>query len=115
MSKITIIHNPRCSKSREALSLLEGKDNVEVVEYLKNGLTSEELKDILKKLNISASDLLRKGEDDYKTQIKGKDLSEDEVVDLMVQYPKLIERPIIIQNDKAIIGRPPSLVVDFVK
>jgi len=115
MSKITIIHNPRCSKSREALSLLEGKDNVEVVEYLKDGLTTEQLKEILKKLNISAFDLLRKGENDYKEQIKGKELTEDEVVDLMVQYPKLIERPIIIQNDKAIIGRPPSLVVDFVK
>ena len=115
MSKITIIHNPRCSKSREALSLLEGKDNVEVVEYLKDGLTVNQLKEILKKLNISASDLLRKGENDYKEQIKGKELTEDEVVNLMVQYPKLIERPIIIQNDKAIIGRPPSLVVDFVK
>ena len=115
MSKITIIHNPRCSKSRETLSLLEGKDNVEVVEYLKDGLTVNQLKEILKKLNISASDLLRKGENDYKEQIKGKELTEDEVVNLMVQYPKLIERPIIIQNDKAIIGRPPSLVVDFVK
>ncbi len=115
MSKITIIHNPRCSKSREALILLEGKDNVEVVEYLKDGLTVNQLKDILKKLNISAFDLLRKGEDDYKEQIKGKELTEDEVVNLMVQYPKLIERPIIIQNDKAIIGRPPALVVDFVK
>ena len=115
MSKITIIHNPRCSKSREALSLLEGKDNVEVVEYLKDGLTVNQLKEILKKLNISASDLLRKGENDYKEQIKGKELTEEEVINLMVQYPKLIERPIIIQNDKAIIGRPPSLVVDFVK
>ena len=115
MSIITIIHNPRCSKSREALSLLEGKDNLEVVEYLKDGLTVNQLKEILKKLNISASDLLRKGENDYKEQIKGKELTEDEVVNLMVQYPKLIERPIIIQNDKAIIGRPPSLVVDFVK
>ena len=115
MSKITIIHNPRCSKSREALSLLEGKDNLEVVEYLKDGLTTEQLKEILKKLNISAFDLLRKGENDYKEQIKGKELTEDEVVDLMVQYPKLIERPIIIQNDKAIVGRPPSLVIDFLK
>jgi len=115
MSKITIIHNPRCSKSREALSLVEGKDNVEFVEYLKDGLTVNQLKEILKKLNISASDLLRKGENDYKEQIKGKELTEDEVVNLMVQYPKLIERPSIIQNDKAIIGRPPSLVVDFVK
>ncbi len=115
MSKITIIHNPRCSKSREALSLLEGKDNVEVVEYLKDGLTVNQLKEILKKLTISAFDLLRKGENDYKEQIKGKELTEEEVINLMVQYPKLIERPIIIQNDKAIIGRPPSLVVDFVK
>ena len=115
MSKITIIHNSRCSKSREALSLLEGKENVEVVEYLKNGLTSEQLKDILKKLNISAFDLLRKGEADYKTYIKGKVLTEVEVVDLMIQYHKLVERPIMIQNDKAIIGRPPALVVDFVK
>jgi len=65
-------------------------------------------------MKISAFDLLRKGEDDYKNFIKGKDLSENEVVNLMIQYPKLIERPIVISGNKAVIGRPPSLVLDLI-
>lgn len=106
-----IYHNPRCSKSRNALSILteNGKD-VTVVEYLKTPPTFNELKLILKKLNIPAKDLIRKTEADYKEHFKGKDLNEDEWVQAMVDYPKLIERPIVIKGDKAVVARPPELV-----
>jgi arsenate reductase (glutaredoxin) len=110
-NKIQIFHNPRCSKSREALNILtENNIDIEVVEYLNTDLTTKDIKDLLIKLNISASDLLRKGETDYKENIKGKDLSDEEIIALMIKFPKLIERPIVINGDKAVIGRPPSLV-----
>ena len=110
-----IFHNPRCSKSREALNILQEQNvSVEVIEYLNGDLKKSTLESVLKKLKISAFDLLRKGEDDYKNFVKGKELSENEVVDLMIQYPKLIERPIVINGDKAIVGRPPSLVLDLI-
>lgn len=112
---VQIFHNPRCSKSREALNLLQEQNvSVEVIEYLNGDLKKSTLESILKKMKISAFDLLRKGEDDYKNFIKGKDLSENEVVNLMIQYPKLIERPIVISGNKAVIGRPPSLVLDLI-
>jgi len=112
---VQIFHNSRCSKSREALNLLKDKNiTVEVIEYLNGDLKKSTLEDVLNKLNVSAFDLLRKGEVDYKLFIKDRELSEEEVIDLMVKYPKLIERPIVINGDKAIVGRPPSLVVDFV-
>ena len=109
-----IYHNPRCSKSRQTLSLIEEKGtNVEVVEYLKNIPTKEELKDILKKLNISAEKLLRKGEADYKENYKGKELSDDEWIEAMIKFPKLIERPIVVKDNKAVLGRPPENVLDL--
>ncbi len=113
--KITIYHNNQCSKSREALSLLkeEGVD-LEIVEYLKAEQTAQNITDLLTKLGISALELMRKGEKDYLENVKGKSLTEDELIHLLVKFPKLIERPLIIKGNKAIIGRPPTLVVDFV-
>ena len=113
--KITIYHNNQCSKSREALSLLkeEGVD-LEIVEYLKAEQTAQNITDLLTKLGISALELMRKGEKDYLENVKGKSLTEDELIHLLVKFPKLIERPIIIKGNKAIIGRPPTLVVDFI-
>ena len=113
--KITIYHNNQCSKSREALGILkdEGVD-FEIIEYLKVEQSSIEIKDLLNKLGISANDLMRKGEKDYIENVKGKELSEEKLVDLLVKFPKLIERPIVIKGNKAIIGRPPTLVVDFI-
>jgi arsenate reductase (glutaredoxin) len=114
--EIVIYHNNKCSKSREAKVLLEENDiHLEVVEYLKVNLEKKDLIDLLKKLNISALALMRKGEIDFKENVKGKTLSEDELVDLLLQFPKLIERPIIVKGNKAIIGRPTSLVLDFAK
>lgn len=106
-----IYHNPRCSKSRETLNLIQEADKeVEIIEYLKDVPSKSELKDILKKLDISAESLIRKGEVVYKENYKGKELSENEWIDAMIAHPKLIERPIVIKNNKGILGRPPENV-----
>lgn len=116
MSKITIYHNNRCSKSRCALSILEEQGVApEVRKYLDNPPTLEELKVLLKKLDMKAVDLIRKGEAIFKENYKGKDLSEQEWMEVMVKHPRLIERPIVIKGDKAVVGRPPELVEDFLK
>ena len=108
----TLYHNPRCRKSREALQLLQqANEPVEIVLYLKNSLSKEELKDILLKLEISAIALIRKNEAVWKENYKNKSLTEDELITTMVNNPKLIERPIAIKNGKAIIGRPPQEVL----
>lgn len=109
--KITIFHNPRCSKSREALALLnETNCEVEVVEYLKDAPSFEALKTLLVKLDIKPQALLRTGETVFKEKFKGKTLADDEWIQAMVEYPVLIERPIVINGNKAVIGRPPVLV-----
>lgn len=108
-------HNPKCRKSREALALLQNADvEFEVIEYLKYPPKLMELKEILSKLGIPASDLIRKGEDEFKTQYKGKSLTEEEWLTAMVAHPKLIERPIFISNDSAVIGRPPEKVLALI-
>jgi arsenate reductase len=105
---LKIYHNPKCSKSRAAVALLEEEQKVfQIIEYLKTPPTFEELKEILKKLNISARQLLRKGEDAYKeNNLKNEDLTEDQIIDFMLKFPKLIERPIIVSQTKAVIARP---------
>ena len=108
MSNVTIFHNPLCSKSREALSLLrESGADVTVRLYLEDVPNEAELRGLLAKLDLSAGDVLRKGEDAYKTHFK--DVSDEPaLISLMCQYPKVIERPIIIKDNKAVIGRPPE-------
>jgi len=102
-----IYHNPRCSKSRQGLALLqEANVDLEIIEYLKTPLTKSDLEGLLKKLNIPAIELVRKNEAIWKEQFKNKDLSDNEIVEAMVAFPKLIERPIIEKGDKAVIGRP---------
>ncbi len=103
-----ILHNPRCRKSREGLKILEesGRDYT-VVEYLKEPLTEEELTDVLSKLDMSAIDLVRKNEKEWKDNFKGREMKEEEIVAAMVAHPKLIERPIVISGDRAVVGRPP--------
>ncbi len=110
-----IFHNPRCSKSRQTLQLLEDNNqDIEVIEYLKTPPTASELKKIIKLLNISPRDLLRKGEKEYKeANLADKSLTDQQIIDAMVQFPKLIERPIVIKDGKAQIGRPPELVLDI--
>ncbi len=109
-----IYHNPRCRKSREGLQILEGsKQDFEVVLYLENTPSYDELKSIIQKLDIAPIDLVRKGEKDWKENFKGKDLSDKEIIEAMTTYPKLIERPIVIKGNKAVVGRPPEMIKDL--
>ncbi len=104
---IEILHNPRCSKSRAALDFLkESGLDVKEIRYLENPLNKVELCTLLKKLSISAYDLIRKNEEVYKEQFKDKELTDEEWIDAMVKHPKLIERPVIINGDRAVVGRP---------
>lgn len=105
-------HNPRCSKSRIGLQLLQDRNiDVEVIEYLKDVPTINELQELIKLIGISPENLLRKGEQAYKDNLKGKNLSDQEILEAMVRFPKLIERPILISSNKAVIGRPPEKVL----
>jgi arsenate reductase len=111
---LKIYHNTRCSKSRQALELLQGKgQEVEVVEYLKKPPTAAELTSLIRKLNMKPEELLRKGEKLYKENYKGKSLSDEQWVQVMVDNPVLIERPIIVRGDKAVVGRPPDKVQEL--
>ncbi len=106
---IKIYHNPRCKKSREGLKVLEESgQKFKIVEYLKTTLSFNELKSIINLLDITPIELIRKNEAIWKDHYKGKILDDDEIIYLMIEYPKLIERPIVINKQKAIIGRPPE-------
>lgn len=106
-----IYHNPRCRKSRETLQILQdaGKEP-EIIEYLKTPPSEAELRELLDKLGLAPQQLLRKQEAIFKEQFKGKELTDAEWIAAMVQYPKLIERPIVVRGDKAVLGRPPESV-----
>ncbi|HEU4617982.1 MAG TPA: arsenate reductase (glutaredoxin) [Gammaproteobacteria bacterium] len=112
--KATIYHNPRCSKSRATLALLEERgDEPAVVEYLKTPPSAKELRALLAKLGIAAKDLIRTNEPDWKASGLSLDSPERELIDLMVQHPILIERPIVVVGDRARIGRPPERVLEL--
>ncbi|GAA4969771.1 arsenate reductase (glutaredoxin) [Algibacter aquimarinus] len=110
-----IYHNPRCSKSRQGLEILtkSGKP-FEVVKYLDNNLSVEALKEIVELLNINPIDLVRKNEAIWKSDFKGKTLTDTETIEAMVNHPKLIERPIVISGNKAVIGRPPERILEII-
>ncbi len=111
---ITIYHNNRCGKSRDALAILNEKNiDIKVVDYLKNPPTTKELESILRKLNMAPIDLIRKGEAIYKENYKDKTFTNAEWIQIIVNNPILIERPIIINSDKAVIGRPPEKVLEI--
>ncbi len=110
----TLYHNPRCSKSREALHLLEEKgETLEIVKYLEKPPTHQELKQVIELLGIEPMALVRTQEVDWKENYKGKKLTNDEIIDAMVKHPRLIERPIAIKGTHAVIGRPPEKVLDI--
>ncbi|MEM5566277.1 arsenate reductase (glutaredoxin) [Psychroserpens sp. AS72] len=113
---ITILHNPRCSKSREGLNVLEnsGKD-FEVIKYLDEPISEEELKNIIALLKIKPIELVRKNEAIWKSDFKGKPLTDAQIIKAMVTHPKLIERPIVINGKKAVIGRPSQNILDILK
>ena len=109
-----IYHNPRCSKSRQTLTLIqENGITPEIIEYLNSPISTSELESLLEILNIKPIQMVRKGEQIWKENFKGKDLSDDEIVHAMVEYPKLIERPIVVKKGTAIIGRPPENVLSL--
>ena len=113
MSNYTIFHNPRCSKSRQTLALLEENGvQADVRLYLDNPPTVSELKTVVKQLGLSPRDLLRKGEEEYKTLALSDPAKTDaELLLAMAEHPRLIERPIVIKDDAAVLGRPPESVL----
>lgn len=113
---IKIYHNSRCSKSRQTLEILKKKNSdIEIVEYLKSPPTFEELSVILRKLKYEPRELLRKSEEVYKKEnLSDMSISNNKIIEKMVTYPILIERPIVINGDKAVIGRPPERVLDII-
>lgn len=106
---IKIYHNPRCRKSRAGLQYLEGKNvEFEVVEYLKNEISEEELKDVLIKMNVAPTEIIRTQEDIYKKQFKGKNFTDEEWIKILLENPKLIKRPLIVKGYKAVWADPPE-------
>ena len=114
-NKITIYHNPKCSKSREALEIIKSK-NIEptIILYLVNKLSKAEVKNLLSKLRLSIRDILRTGEDEYKkNNLKNENLSDDKLIEFLIRFPKLLQRPIVVKNSKAVIGRPPENILNL--
>ena len=105
----TIYHNPRCSKSRAGLAYLKSKEfDFQVVEYLKNPLTKEALKEILMKMNKGPKDLIRTQEAIYKSEFKGKNFTDEEWISILIENPKLLQRPIVTKNYKGVLAQPPE-------
>jgi arsenate reductase len=114
-SKIIIYHNPKCSKSRKALEIIRRK-NIEptIILYLKKKLSKTEVENLLIKLGLSIRDILRTGEDEYKNNnLKNKNLTDNKLIDFLIKFPKLLQRPIVIKNSKAVIGRPPENILNL--
>jgi len=112
---ITIYHNSRCRKSRETLQILiDNNLEFKTVEYLKYPLSKTQIETLINKLGIDPMELVRKNEDVWKQKYKGKELSGSEIAQILSENPKLIERPIVELNDKAIIGRPPENVLKII-
>ena len=110
-----IYHNPRCSKSRQTLEILIKKNaDFEIVEYLKNKLSITDLEEIIAKLEINTIELVRKNESVWKEKFKGRNLNDKEIIQAMIDNPKIIERPIVVNGNKAILGRPPENVLKII-
>ena len=117
MTDLTLYHNPRCSKSRGALELLEARGlTPRVVRYLETPPSTEELRELLAKLGYGARQLLRSGEDVYKElNLDDPALDDEALIAAMVEHPRLIERPILVAGDKAVVGRPPERVLELLQ
>jgi len=113
---LKIYHNPRCKKSCEGLKYLQNKKvDFEIIKYLEKGLTLAELREILLKLNMKPHEIIRKQEDYYKKELKGKKFNDDEWLKIIIENPKLLQRPIIVGKYKAVIAQPPSLIENLTK
>ena len=116
MSAYKIFHNPRCSKSRQALQILQDNNcDIEIINYLETDLNVALIKDVLHKLSLKPRDILRTSEQDYKdNNLKEDNFSDDDLIDYMIKHPKLIERPIVIKGHRAVLGRPPENVLELI-
>lgn len=115
MSKVKIYHNPRCRKSRETLALIQDKGiEPEIVEYLKEVPTRKELADVLAKLNKKPQEIIRRGEQVFKDKFAKKEFTDEEWLQILLENPKLIERPIVVRGNAAVIGRPPENVLELI-
>ncbi|HXJ97646.1 MAG TPA: arsenate reductase (glutaredoxin) [Gelidibacter sp.] len=111
---ISIYHNPRCSKSREGLAILESQNkDYQVIKYMDDILSVEKLKEIIQILKIKPIELVRTNELIWKQNYKNSELSDDQIIDAMISHPNLIERPIVIHGNKGVIGRPPQKILDI--
>ena len=109
--KLKIFHNPRCKHSRAGFEYLKGKiDNFSVKDYLKEGITADDLKEILLKTNLSPFDIVRTKEDYFKKELKGRNFTNEEWIRILIENPKLIQRPIVVGKLKAVIANPPELI-----
>ena len=115
MADLIIYHNPRCSKSRQTLEIINSKGvEVEVVDYQKTPPTKQQLQNILSSLNLNAQDIMRKKEAEYKASgLDDLTLSQEQQLELMIANPKVMERPIVVKGSRAIIGRPPENVLEL--
>lgn len=115
MAEVTVYHNPRCTKSRNSLSYLDEKGiSYDLRLYLQDPMTADELREVLEKLNISPEELLRKNEAIFKEEFKGKSLSNEEWIEAMIKYPKLMERPIVVKGNEAVVARPTEKIDQLV-
>jgi len=113
---LTIYHNPRCKKSRGGLQYLRDHNiETKVVEYLKEPLGADQLKILLMKLNKKPGDIIRTQEDIYKKELKGKNFTDDEWIKILIENPKLIQRPIVEDRHKAVIAQPPEMIEELIK
>ncbi len=116
MSEAIFYHNPQCSKSRKALEIIENQNiNTKVILYLKDKLTKSMLQQILDLSGLSVRDIIRSNEKEYKeNNLDNLDLTQDDILELIVKHPKLLQRPVLIYNNKAIIGRPPEDILRII-
>jgi arsenate reductase len=117
MSQYRIYHNPRCSKSRQTLGMLEEKGiQPDVILYMESPPSANQLEQVIRQLGISARELLRRGEDEYRElNLAEPALTDSQLIEAMVSHPKLIERPIVIKGSRAVLGRPPENVLTLIK
>ena len=115
MTSVTIYHNPRCSKSRQTLALLEEQDlDIKIIPYLESPPNAGTLKNIVKLLGVNAMDIVRTGEEEYKSSGLSKDSDDDTAINAIVKSPKLMQRPIVVTDKGARIGRPPESVLEII-
>ena len=113
--EVIIYHNPKCTKSRQALEIIKSKKiEPTIILYLVNQLSKREVKNLLSKLKLSVRNILRTGEEEYKKHnLKNENLSDDKLIEFLIKFPKLLQRPIVIKGNKAVVGRPPENILNI--